>query len=175
MISPGDQSLFGIQAHCFFDRRGDLAMRLPCVWITVERLMIALAAVLAGSLVLGSISRIPAEVAEADAIIFGTSYGAEIGLAVVLAIRYLRQPTSARIRPTRAAMAIVIVIAWATISFPIVRDWAYHASCGNLYRRDPLAELDPAKRRDLISLHLRLRRAYQNAMLRPWKVVALDE
>jgi hypothetical protein len=168
-------SAFGIHAHCFFDRREGLAMRLPRVWITVERLMIALAGVLAGSLVLGSISRIPADVAEADAIIFGTSYGAEIGLAVVLAIRYLRQPTSARIGPTRAALATVIVIACATISFPIVRDWAYHAHCENLYRRDPAAEVDQAKRRDQIALHLRLRRAYQNAMLRPWKAVALDE
>jgi hypothetical protein len=153
----------------------ETAMPLPRLWLTVERLMIALVPVIAGTLIIGSMSGIHSELAEADAIIFGTSYGAEIGLAVVLAFRYLRRPTSARIRPTRAAMAIVIVVAWATISFPIVRDWAYHASCENLYRRDPLAEADQAKRRDQIALHSRLRRAYQNAMMRPWKAVALHE
>jgi hypothetical protein len=150
-------------------------MPLPRVWLTVERLLIALVPVIAGTLIIGSMSGIPSELAEADAVIFGIAFGAEIGLAVVLAVRYARHPTWAYLRPTRASMAILIVIAWATIEWPIVQEWARFAQWENLYRHDPEIELDQAKRREQVAMYSRLRRAYQDAMLRPWRAVAVDE
>lgn len=147
-------------------------MRLPRLQCTVGRVMLATSIVIAGSLVVGSVSRLPVDVAEADALVFAVSYATELGLGIILVIRYLRQIPRPRLRPTFAAMLLFAVTGWATIEWPIVQGWAYHARSERLYRDDPMSEQDQAKRREQIALHSRLRRAYQAAVFRPWRTAA---
>src|SRR4051812_24315269 len=102
-------------------------MRVPRVRFTVERLMVSLAVVLAGSLMIGSVEGITAEVADADAVTLALAYAAEVGLVLVLAARCLRRSTRPRFPPALASMYVLAVMAWATAEWPIVREWAYHA------------------------------------------------
>jgi hypothetical protein len=146
-------------------------MRSPRFRLTVERLMIALVPVVAGTLVVGSISRIPSEVAQADAVVFGIALGAQVGLAFVMAVRWLRGSPHLSLRPNCVGVAILVVMAWAAVEWPFVREWSFHAMCENMYRHDPEAEVHPVERREQVALHSRLRRAYQDGMLRPWKTV----
>jgi hypothetical protein len=143
-------------------------MRPPRVRRTVGRVMVASAIVIAGSLVVGSMSRLPAAVTEADALVFGVSYATELGLGIISVVRYIRQVPRPRLRPNFAAMLVLAVTGWATIEWPIVQGWAYHAQCERLYRDDPLLEQDQTKRREQIALHSRLRQAHQPTVFRPW-------
>ena len=68
---------------------------------------------------------------------------------------------------------MLAVIAWATIEWPNVQGWAYHAQCENLYRHDPMAEQDQGKCRAEMALHLRLRRHIKTRCFAPGKRLPL--
>ena len=96
-------------------------MWMSRVRFTVGRVMTALVIVIAGSLVVGSMSPLPGEFAEVDALIFGVSYATELGLGVVLAVRYFRETPHHFPRPNLAALAVLVIVSWATIEWPVVR------------------------------------------------------
>jgi hypothetical protein len=146
-------------------------MRPPRPLVTVERLMVPLAILVAGTLVIGSISGISSEVAQVDAVIFGAALGAEIAFALILAVRWLRHSPRTQLRPTLAVIVIVMIIAWAAVEWPFVENWSRYAGWENFYRHDPEAEVNRRERAAQIAMCARLRRAYQDGMWRPWKTV----
>jgi hypothetical protein len=143
-------------------------MILPRVRFTVRGMMIALVPVIAGSLVVGSLVGISAELAIADALIFGVSYSAVAGLAAVIAARCYRQSRWPRPRWTLASVSVLVVMAWGAVEWPHVRGWAYHAQCEYLFSHDRAMSL---LHRGEYPSHSELRRRYQRAMVQPWKTV----
>jgi len=147
-------------------------MRFPRVRVTLDQVMVAAALIIGGSLVVGSLTGISALVAEADAVVFAVAYAAEVGLALVWAARCVRQSSRPCLRSTFVSVSVLAIMTWASIEWPVVRVWAFHAQCENMYRHDLEAgEQDPAERREQSALHSELRRKYQKAMVRPWTVV----
>ncbi len=131
--------------------------------------MTALAAIILGTLTLGIVVDLSGGPVSVDVSAFGTAYGAELGLCVVLALRCFRDRPRFGLRMLLPAAFIVAALVVGAIEFHVVRDWAFHAGCESLYGpTNSDGEPHPALRRDKYLLHSRLRQHYRRALLHPW-------
>ncbi len=136
---------------------------------TLGASMTALAAGIFGTLALGSTAELSSAQVETDVLIFGWAYGAEVGLVVILAMRWIRHRPQFRIDALISAVFALTALVIGTVEFPIIRNWSFHAHCESLYSpASSEVEPDVAKRCEQYLLHSRLRRQCQRELLRPW-------
>jgi hypothetical protein len=144
-----------------------LAMGLRPIQPTIEGLLIVLAAIIAGSLIVGTMTELPTKFLAADLMVFAFSYSTSIALALVLVVRYLRCSSKPRLRPSLATIMVVVVMACATIECPVVRRLSFYASCELNYLDDPAPSFSPGQ----LALYSRLRREQQRLILWPLEKV----